>query len=311
LLPSTSHAAPLSPPQSHIFVYEQGGASTLGSVALHTLPNALNGELPLDALAAALAAPDDPHFALPALVCLENTHNRCGGAVVSLAHMAAVKEAASAAGVPVHLDGARLANAAAALMARGEIDPDHPRPLAAACASADSVSLCLSKGLGAPVGSVLCGAAPFIDRARRARKALGGGMRQAGLLAAPARLALAGWRALAADNARAAALAAGLSAIPHLLVLPGADSNIVVFGPQAGAPLTADDLVTGLADRGVRVAAMRGRVRAVTSSEVGDGGVERAISAAKEVVAAAASGALERGRHGAAYGGLTDQDTQR
>lgn len=280
-------------------------------MSFHTLPNAANGELPLDGLAAALAAPDDPHFARPALVCLENTHNRCGGAVVSLAHAAAVKAAAAAAGVPVHLDGARLANAAAALIARGEIEADHPRPLAAACASADSVSLCLSKGLGAPVGSVLCGTAAFIARARRCRKALGGGMRQAGVLAAPGRLALAGWRAVAGDNANAAALAAGLAAIPHVHVLPGVDSNIVVFGPDDGAPLTADDLVVGLADRGVRVAAMRGRVRAVTSGEVNRKGVERAVAAAAEVVNAAVGGTLKQGPRGAAYGGLTDADTRR
>lgn len=138
--------------QAHIFVYEQQGAAVVGGVGIVTLPNTDDGKLPLDALATTLDVPDDPHFATPALVCIEQTDNRCGGSVLPVDHLLAVAAAARKAGVPVHMDGARLANAAAVL---GCDDP--AAPWARACTGADSVSVCLSKGLGAPVGSCLAG----------------------------------------------------------------------------------------------------------------------------------------------------------
>ena len=132
--------------------------------------NTDNGELDLDELREELERPPDAHFALPALVALENTHNLCGGAAVELSHMAAVAEMAHAHRLPVHLDGARIFNAAIALETTAKEIAE----------TADSVSFCLSKGLACPVGSLLCGSREFIGRARASRKMLGGGMRQAG-----------------------------------------------------------------------------------------------------------------------------------
>src|SRR5262245_63796834 len=156
--------------QSHIYNSEAGGASVLGGIALHPIPNAPNGALPLDALAAAIRDPGDSHAALTRLICLENTHNRCGGVVLAPEYMHAVHRFAREQGLKVHLDGARLFNAAVALGVEACEIAQH----------ADSVMFCLSKGLAAPVGSILAGDAEFVARARRMRKLLGGGMRQAG-----------------------------------------------------------------------------------------------------------------------------------
>lgn len=154
---------------AHTYVYEGGGASALGGVVMTPIENRPGGELDLDQLQAELERPPDAHFAPPALVTLENTHNLCAGAAVDLSHVSAVAELAHRHSLPVHLDGARIFNAALAL----ETSVDKIAALA------DSVSFCLSKGLACPVGSLLCGTAEFIDRARRIRKILGGGMRQA------------------------------------------------------------------------------------------------------------------------------------
>ena len=271
-------------------MYEQGGASVVGGAAFHTLANDERGRLPLDALAAALDVPDDPHFARPALVCVEQTHNRCGGSVLEKSYLERVRQLADGARVPIHMDGARLANAAAVL-GNGDDWTD-------ACTGADTVSVCLSKGLGAPIGSVLAGPAPFIDAARRTRKLVGGGMRQVGIIAAPGLVALQGWHArLTADHANAAALARGLAAIDGINVTPP-QTNIVLF--DGGAVVAAPALVAGLAARGVLVAAFRGRVRAVTSGEVGEDGVKAAVAAVKEVVDDARAGRVV-GEGGAAY----------
>jgi threonine aldolase len=284
--------------QAHIYVYEQQGAATVGGVGIVTVPNTDDGCLSLPALQAALDVPDDPHFAAPALVCIEQTHNRCGGSVISVDHLQAVAAAAHKAGIPVHMDGARLANAAAVLGSGG----NDAAPWALACTGADTVSVCLSKGLGAPVGSCLAGPAAFIQAARRTRKVLGGGMRQAGVLAAPALVAVDAWRRLSDDHALARALADGLAAIPGLTVRPVA-TNIVIFGPADDAPasLTATALVAGLASRGVRVAAFRGAVRAVTSCEVDGEGIDQAIKAAAAVVTDAKAGKLGSGDGATAY----------
>jgi len=209
--------------ESHIFVYEQGGGSWLMGAPFHAIPNAPDGTLPLEAVEAVLsmrAKGADCHHPKPALIAIENTANRCGGSALPVAYMDALGALARRHGLPLHCDGARILNAAAALGV-------PPATLVAAC---DSVSLCLSKGLGAPLGAVLVGSRPFCDRARRLRKAVGGGMRQAGVVAA------AGMRAvedhapgLAVDHARARAAAAGLAGIPGLIVQPKVDSNIVYF----------------------------------------------------------------------------------
>jgi len=155
--------------ESHTNLYEAGGASALGGIVLTPIANTEAGELELDALARELATSDDSHFAQPSLVVLENTHNRCGGAPVKLSHMAEVSDAAHRRKLPMHLDGARIFNAAVALETTAKDIASF----------ADTVSLCLSKGLSCPVGSLLCGSREFIARAHRTRKVLGGGNRRA------------------------------------------------------------------------------------------------------------------------------------
>src|SRR5690348_818903 len=157
--------------RAHTYLYEAGGAAALGGVVLTPVRNTEDGEFALDELEAELNTPSDPHFAPHALVAMENTHNRCGGEAVGLAHMAAVAEMAHRRGLGVHLDGARIFNAAIALETRASRIAAH----------ADTVSFCLSKGLACPVGTMLCGPRQFVERARRVRKVLGGGMRQAGI----------------------------------------------------------------------------------------------------------------------------------
>ncbi|HJU11925.1 MAG TPA: GntG family PLP-dependent aldolase, partial [Candidatus Binataceae bacterium] len=156
---------------AHTYAYEAGGAAALGGVVMTPIDNNQDGELDLEQLRAELERPPDAHFAPPALVALENTHNLCAGAAVDLSHAAAVAELAHGHSLPVHLDGARIFNAALAL----ETTADK------IASFADSVSFCLSKGLACPIGTLLCGNCEFIAKSRRVRKVLGGGMRQAGI----------------------------------------------------------------------------------------------------------------------------------
>ena len=182
---------------AHTYRFEGGGAAAFGGIQPQPLPFKDDGTLDLDEVAAAIK-PDDYHFAKTKLICLENTQ---GGKAVDPAYFAGVREFADQHGLKVHLDGARLFNAAAALRCL-------PRDFGQAC---DSVSVCLSKGLGAPAGSVLCGSAGFVEAARRWRKVLGGGMRQTGILAAAGLYALTHHvERLADDHRRAELLAEGL-----------------------------------------------------------------------------------------------------
>jgi threonine aldolase len=211
--------------RSHIFHYEAGGASTLGGLIFHPVPNLADGGLALEPVDEVLAAHDaaehDPHLARVGVIAFESSHNRCGGTTPALADLAAIRARAAARHIPVHLDGARLFNAAVALGV----------PAAAIAQHADSVQFCLSKGLAAPIGSMLCGGGEFIARARRVRKLLGGGLRQAGIIAAAGLVALTTMtERLAEDHANAAALARGLVARGYEVVLPS--TNIVLFrGP--------------------------------------------------------------------------------
>jgi len=176
--------------ESHICHYEQGGCSSIAGIHSRQVPNEPDGTIPLPALERAVRTnrasceehshPLDDHFPVTRVICLENTHNRCGARALPAEYLDAVGSLARERGVKVHLDGARVMNAAVALGV-------SPKRLVQAC---DSVSVCLSKGLGAPAGSVVVGEASFITKARRARKALGGSMRQSGVLAAPGLLAL-------------------------------------------------------------------------------------------------------------------------
>ena len=192
--------------RAHIFLFEVGGIAALGGIQAHTVPNQKDGTLDLEDIKNAIRW-DDIHDPPTRLITLENTHNRCGGVPLTAEYTRAVGEIARQHNLKFHLDGARLFNAAAALGtdAKELVEP------------ADSVMFCLSKGLGAPVGSILCGEHDFIRKARKTRKMLGGGMRQAGLIAAAGLYALENQLPLIKDDhQRAADLARGLSEISSL-----------------------------------------------------------------------------------------------
>jgi threonine aldolase len=263
--------------ECHIYQYEAGGASALGGLAYHVLPTAPDGTLPLDMVGAALAATDDAHKAPAGVLCLENTHNRCGGTVLAPAYMEAAHALAAAAGVPLHLDGARVFNAAVALGADVRAITRH----------VDSVQFCLSKGLAAPVGSLVAGPRPFVARVRRARKQLGGGMRQAGVIAAAGIVALTEMvERLDEDHANARLLAEGLAALPGVsLDLARVQTDIVRFelAPDGPAPAA---FLAALRERGVLMGAMGGRtVRAVTHYGISAEDVQTAVAAARDALA--------------------------
>ena len=268
--------------QAHTYVYEAGGAAALGGVVMTPIENRPGGELDLEQLRDELERPPDAHFAAPALVALENTHNLCAGAAVDLSHAAAVAELAHRHSLPVHLDGARIFNAALAL----ETTP------AQIATFADSVSFCLSKGLACPVGSLLCGSEEFIARARRMRKVLGGGMRQAGIIAAAGIVALHSMiDRLVEDHLNARALAEGLSLIAGIEVRPvKRRTNMAVFD-IAGDARAAAAFEASLKERGVLVGA-RGPTafRAVTHYGIARDDVNRAVAAASEAAAEAFAG---------------------
>lgn len=264
--------------ECHIYRYEAGGASALGGLIYHALPTAADGTLDLGALREACAPSDDPHQSPAGLICLENTHNRCGGVVLRPDYLAAAHAIAQERGLPLHLDGARVFNAAVALGVDVRAITRH----------VDSVQFCLSKGLSAPVGSMVAGSAAFIARVRRMRKLLGGGMRQAGVIAAAGIVALTEMVArLAEDHANARALAVGLAAIPGLSVnLDLVQTNIVRF-ELADSALGVADLIGRLRERGVLVGGMGGRtIRAVTHYGIGADDIARALQAARAAVAA-------------------------
>jgi threonine aldolase len=255
----------------HTFLFEGGGVAAFGGVMPHTLPNQPDGSLRFEDIRGAMRA-DDVHQPISRLLVLENTHNRCGGVVLSPDYMRHAGQLAKELGLKLHVDGARIFNAAVALGV----------PARELVADADSVTFCLSKALCAPVGSVLCGSADFIYRARRMRKALGGGMRQAGVLAAAGLVALEEMvERLAEDHRRARALAAGLAGIKGLrLETPVPATNMVFAALEENVPGSAAEVAGKLAQAGVRVGAVGARrFRLVTHYWIDDEGVERTISA--------------------------------
>jgi threonine aldolase len=244
--------------RSHTYLYEVGGPARLNGSFARPVPTLADGTLDAGYLAASFHG-DDIHEARTGLLCLENTHNMCGGRVLSPATVLELSAFARERGIPVHLDGARMFNAAVALgVSAGEL-----------AAPVDSVMFCLSKGLSAPVGSILAGSDEFIKEARRTRKLLGGGMRQAGILAAAGIVALSEMiDRLAQDHANALRLAEALSELPGILIEPeSVQTNMVFFGigGYGGEPAPVAPLVAAAEAHGVLVSGGDdGRIRAVT-----------------------------------------------
>jgi threonine aldolase len=267
--------------RSHVFYYEGGAIARLSGTQVRSLP-ARDG-FPTAAQITSAVRVDDPHYPRSRLLVLENTHNMAGGRVADAGRIAALADAARSEGMLVHVDGARLMNAAVALGC----------PPADLVAAADSTTLCLSKGLGAPVGSLLAGDAEFIHEARRARKAFGGGMRQAGVLAAAGLLAIQeGPGLLAVDHQRAKRLATGLAELDWTrhgdvgglaVDLEATESNIVMLNLAAEhvAPL-----LSALAQDGVQASgAGGGRIRFVLHRDLDDESVSLCMASCRKFLA--------------------------
>ncbi|NLU21935.1 MAG: aminotransferase class I/II-fold pyridoxal phosphate-dependent enzyme [Phycisphaerae bacterium] len=258
--------------EAHIYYYEVGGPAALSGVMCRLLPG-VRGIFGAAEVKAALRT-WNVHYPKTKLVCIENTHNRGGGSVWPVERVAEVAEAARAAGLRMHLDGARLWNAS---VASGVPEREYARYF-------DSVSVCFSKGLGAPVGSALAGTEEFVERARRFRKQFGGGMRQAGIIAAGALYALEHHRArLAEDHVHARRFAEGLATIPGVELIGGMpETNMVVFRVKL---LPAEVAMQRLAAAGLLVLPMdTDSLRAVTHLDVTAEQVERAVEIVRKIV---------------------------
>ncbi|KRE88694.1 threonine aldolase [Frateuria sp. Soil773] len=249
--------------EAHTYKFEGGGAAALGSIQPQPIVQAADGTLPLDKVAAAIK-PVDPHFAHTRLLTLENTWH---GRVLPMDYLRAAQELARERGLALHLDGARLYNAAVAGGVSARAIAQH----------FDSVSVCLSKGLGAPVGSVLAGSATLVGKARRWRKVAGGGWRQAGMLAAAGLYALDHHVArLADDHRRAELLAAGLRDLPGVALL-GQHTNMVFV--DVPAPCLRE-LDSHLAGAGIRIGiGYLPTLRLVAHLDIDDDGVARTVEA--------------------------------
>jgi threonine aldolase len=261
--------------QSHVFQYELGGAARLGGLITRTLANNEDGSLDVAAISAAIRT-ENLHSPGSTVLCLENTHNRCGGAAIPAETIDRLCAAAHEHGLRVHLDGARIFNAAATLGV----------PAARVARDCDSVSFCLSKGLGCPVGSLVCGPAGFIERARRNRKMLGGGMRQAGILAAAGLYAFEhNLQRLADDHANAKLLADGLRELgPFRPNHP--QTNIVVADIVRG---DLNDWLAAFQREGVLAVAFGAqRMRLVTHINISRGDIDEVLKRAERAVGAVA-----------------------
>jgi len=260
--------------ESDIYLYEAAGAAVCGGVSYSAVPNQPDGTLKLTDLTEAIPPdPDDPQFAMPALLCLENTQNRCGGVVLPQQYQAEAYAWAKAHGLNVHLDGARIFNAAVASgLAASEI-----------AKHADSVQFCLSKGLSAPIGSIVAGTTDFVGRVRRIRKMLGGGMRQAGVIAAAGIVALDEMvDRLAVDHELARRLADGLKQMPAIEVEAEPQTNILLFRVH---DLEWSSFVDAVATAGVALMGFgHGRIRAVTHSGLSADDIDQALEIIAKVL---------------------------
>ena len=259
--------------KSHIFLNEQGGTAALGGIIPHIVPNQPDGTLkPGDVIDAVRG--DNVHYPRSKLVCLENTHNTCNGSPLTAEYVSSIATIAHENNLKLHIDGARIFNAAVALNT----------PAAQLVKDADSVTFCLSKGLCAPVGSMICGDAQYISKVHRARKVLGGGMRQAGVLAAAGIVALEQMtERLAEDHQHAKQLQKAFSAVPWINAGP-ANTNIFYFTVAEDAPLTGAELAFHLKEKGILLP-NRGpyNFRVVTHYWVDDDAVDIVVRAISEI----------------------------
>jgi len=265
--------------KNHTYLHEAGGISALGGVHSCQLPNLPDGSLSLEDVAAAIRW-DDPHEPVTRLICLENTHNACGGVYQTPEYTRQISAFAHARGLLVHLDGARIFNAAVAL--DEEMGVGARQVVRLLAGPVDSVTFCLSKGLCAPVGSVLCGSKPFIAKALRLRKMLGGGMRQAGILAAAGIIALEKMvDRLIEDHSRARKLAGGLRQVPGIVLDTGTPAtNMVFFNLTEDVKWSTGEFANEIKKQGVLISdAGERRFRLVTHYWIDDAGVEKTIEA--------------------------------
>ncbi len=262
----------------HTFLFEAGGISALGGVHPYVLQNQADGTLTMDDLRSAIR-PNDVHAPVSRLVVLENTHNRCGGVPLSVEYTRRVADFAHQNGLSLHLDGARIFHAATAL----QVDAKE------LCEGVDSVTFCLSKGLCAPVGSVLCGSREFIAKARRLRKQAGGGMRQVGVLAAAGLIALEKMTMrLEEDHLRARRLAKGLAEIPGICLDPGSPhTNMIFMSLDDRIQSSAADVAAEMKKLGILVGVIGARkFRLVTHYWISDSDAEKTIAAFGKVLSA-------------------------
>lgn len=253
---------------SHIFINEVGGAAALGGVVMHAIQNDRSGRLDLNEIEGTIRR-ENIHYPKTTLLCIENTHNQCGGTVLDQVYTNKVCELSHAHGIHVHLDGARIFNAATALNVSTRSLTEN----------VDSVSFCLSKGLSAPVGSMLCGSKEFITKARKIRKMLGGGMRQAGIIAAAGIVALETMvERLKEDHINANRLSKGLERIKGI----NSDSdnlptNIVMFSLETG--LSPSRFMDRLKEEGIRIGSRGGNLfRAVTHREISSSDIDEVLT---------------------------------
>ncbi len=253
--------------EAHMLWYEVGAAAAFGGVLLRTIPNNNDGTIDLSKIQQTIRS-KSLHFPPTTLLCLENTHNRCGGSVLTYEYTKEACELAHQYELRVHIDGARIFNAAVALNTTASklVEP------------ADSVCFCLSKGLSAPIGSLLCGKTEFIEKARKTRKMLGGGMRQAGVIAAAGIVAIEkGITRLTEDHSNAKRLAQGLKQIPGISIdAKRVETNIVVFKPPSN--ISAHDFIKSMNGVGVRFSYLgEETIRAVTNRMVNTSNIDEVL----------------------------------
>jgi threonine aldolase len=254
--------------ESHMFWYEVGGASALGGVIMRTIRNEPDGRIQPHIVEESIR-PENIHFPPTTLLCLENTHNRCGGTVLTPEYTTSVSKLAHSHNLLVHIDGARIFSAAVSLKL----------PVSELVKDVDSVCFCLSKNLSGPVGSLLCGSTEFVEKARKWRRMVGGGMRQAGVIAAAGIVALEKMiDRLEEDHVNAKRLAHGLANIPGFTIRPEkVQTNIVIFKPPSNTPVM--EFTEQMTQRGVRFSILdEHTVRAITHRMIGTADIDDVLA---------------------------------